>query len=269
MATLYTETLTYGGFTIQLYADYTWYTSNTEAIFEGTLYLSFSGTSSKHDDTAAVTGTKKLVRTSIGTSSGYYQAISIIISNIPVGQSFSETAEVGEFFCSVPRTTSSQSVTLSVNAPVQLTSWSIDRTETLRGTKSITVPALTSYTIAYNANGGSDAPANQTKYYGVDLTLSDVIPTRSGYTFVNWNTAANGTGTSYSSSGTYTANAGTTLYAQWIESGPSDPGSVYIGVNDVARKVNTMYVGVNGVAKKVTKAYVGVDNVATLIFQDN
>ncbi len=71
------------------------------------------------------------------------------------------------------------------------------------------------YTVTYNANGGSGAPANQTKTHGVNLTLSNTKPTRTGYTFVNWNTASNGTGTTYASGGTYTGNANLTLYAQW------------------------------------------------------
>ena len=71
------------------------------------------------------------------------------------------------------------------------------------------------YTVSYNANGGSGAPGNQTKTYGVDLTLSSTKPTRTGYTFVSWNTKADGTGTTYASGGIYTGNAALTLYAKW------------------------------------------------------
>ncbi len=77
------------------------------------------------------------------------------------------------------------------------------------------------YTIAYNANGGSGAPTSQTKTYNVTLTLSATVPTRSGYTFNGWNTAADGTGTSYAAGGSYTANAGTTLYAKWLIAAPT------------------------------------------------
>jgi uncharacterized repeat protein (TIGR02543 family) len=38
---------------------------------------------------------------------------------------------------------------------------------------------------------------------------------KTGYTFSGWNTAADGTGTSYASSGSYTLNAPLTLYAKW------------------------------------------------------
>ena len=71
------------------------------------------------------------------------------------------------------------------------------------------------YAVSYNANGGTGAPAAQTKTYGKDLTLSKTIPTRTGYTFKNWNTKSDGTGTSYASGATYTANASITLYAIW------------------------------------------------------
>ena len=76
-------------------------------------------------------------------------------------------------------------------------------------------PEYSTYTISYNANGGSGAPSSQTKTHGVSLTLSSTKPTRSGYTFTGWNTKANGTGTSYSAGGSYTVNASVTLYAQW------------------------------------------------------
>ena len=34
------------------------------------------------------------------------------------------------------------------------------------------------YTISYNANGGSNVPASQTKVHGVTLTLSSTVPYR-------------------------------------------------------------------------------------------
>lgn len=71
------------------------------------------------------------------------------------------------------------------------------------------------YTISYNANGGSGAPGSQTKTHGTDLKLSSTKPTRSGYTFVNWNTKSDGSGTNYASGATYNTNANITLYAIW------------------------------------------------------
>lgn len=75
--------------------------------------------------------------------------------------------------------------------------------------------SFSEYTIKYNANGGSGAPSSQTKTYGKTLTLRSGVPTRTGYTFTKWNTASDGSGTSYSAGGSYTANKSATLYAQW------------------------------------------------------
>ena len=73
------------------------------------------------------------------------------------------------------------------------------------------------YTVKYYANGGSDAPANQTKTYGKTLTLRTAKPSRTGYIFKNWNTKANGNGKNYSPGASYTANSDLDLYAQWEE----------------------------------------------------
>ena len=70
-------------------------------------------------------------------------------------------------------------------------------------------------TVNYNANGGSGAPSSQNKYNTVDITLSSTKPTRTGYTFVNWNTKSDGSGTSYQSGSKYSSNESTTLYATW------------------------------------------------------
>ena len=75
------------------------------------------------------------------------------------------------------------------------------------------------YTVTYNANGGGGAPSATTKSHGINLPLSSTQPSRSGYLFTGWNTAANGSGTAYSSGSIYTGNADLTLYAQWSQSG--------------------------------------------------
>ena len=71
------------------------------------------------------------------------------------------------------------------------------------------------YTISYNANGGSGVPSSQSKVYGTSITLSSTTPTKTGYTFTDWNTSSDGTGTSYAPGGSYSANENITLYAQW------------------------------------------------------
>lgn len=71
------------------------------------------------------------------------------------------------------------------------------------------------YTVKYDANGGTGAPSNQTKTKGKELVLSTTVPTKEGYKFVNWNTKKDGTGTSYNAGSKYTTEASVTLYAQY------------------------------------------------------
>ncbi|MBS6475190.1 MAG: InlB B-repeat-containing protein [Clostridiales bacterium] len=89
----------------------------------------------------------------------------------------------------------------------------IDATMTV--TASYDIPALTGYAVTYNANGGAGAPANQTKLYGINLTLSDMKPTRTGYAFQGWATSGTATTAEYASGAIYTGNAALTLYAVW------------------------------------------------------
>lgn len=71
------------------------------------------------------------------------------------------------------------------------------------------------YTVSYDANGGSGAPANQTKTYGVSLTLSSTKPTRTNYNFLGWATSASATTATYAAGESYTDNSAVTLYAVW------------------------------------------------------
>lgn len=114
---------------------------------------------------------------------------------------------------SISKTTSSKSVSWSVQFWQYTDGTAQSNKQTISG--STTISAKTSYTVSYNANGGSGAPSSQTKWYGTTLTLSSTKPTRTGYSFQNWNTNSGGTGTSYASGASYTVNAAVTLYAQW------------------------------------------------------
>ena len=71
------------------------------------------------------------------------------------------------------------------------------------------------YSVTYNANGGSGAPAKSTKTYGKTLILSTTKPTRANYNFLGWAESASATSAKYSAGGSYTANAAVTLYAVW------------------------------------------------------
>lgn len=83
------------------------------------------------------------------------------------------------------------------------------------------------YTVTYLGNTNTSGTAlidGSSPYLGGSIvtilgnTGSPVLA-KIGYQFAGWNTAANGTGTSYVGGNMFTINANTTLYAQWIIGG--------------------------------------------------
>ena len=75
----------------------------------------------------------------------------------------------------------------------------------------------TNFTIKYDANGGTGAPATQTKKAGASIKISSVIPKRENYVFSHWNTSPLGVGHGewFNLNETYSKDADLTLYAQW------------------------------------------------------
>lgn len=70
-------------------------------------------------------------------------------------------------------------------------------------------------TVSFDANGGAGSMPNQVA--GQPTALTQNTFTRSGYTFANWNTSADGTGTAYSDGASYSFAQSMTLYAQWTD----------------------------------------------------
>lgn len=91
------------------------------------------------------------------------------------------------------------------------------------GRLPLTVPAKTTYAINYYANNGVNPPGSQSKIHGQTVTIKGAESmTRTGYTFVNWNTLANPTldnpGDAYgpnTANTTYSTDTPLALYAQW------------------------------------------------------
>ena len=75
-------------------------------------------------------------------------------------------------------------------------------------------------TVTFEANGSEEYPvkgtmAAQTVLEKTDTALNANTFTREGYNFLNWTTAADGTGESYADGATVNLTEDTTLYAQW------------------------------------------------------
>lgn len=130
----------------------------------------------------------------------------------------------------------------------------------------LSIPAKPSWSIYYNANGGTSTPATQTKWYGETLKLAGSITkdntTEDGYiitynhnypestdatstmtntrswSFYRW-AAGSVSGTQYQSGADYTSNSSTTMYAVWNSSiatygsttlpTPTRPGFTFLG----------------------------------------
>jgi uncharacterized repeat protein (TIGR02543 family) len=78
-----------------------------------------------------------------------------------------------------------------------------------------------SYTVTFKKNDGTAANHAVKTVVFPASTVTDfpANPTRTGYTFAEWNTAQNGLGSAFTVSTTVSADI--TVYAQWTPSGPS------------------------------------------------
>ena len=136
-------------------------------------------------------------------------------------------------------------------------------------TVSFTIPARSSHTVSYDANGGSGSIPSFTKFYSAtgETAYYETLSDGSGFTkpyhrIVGWNTMSDGSGISYPLSGNYTANgtAAVTLYAQCEKTTPTIrakindsivTGQFYIKANNAIHLVSEAYVKVNGVWKQI------------------
>ena len=81
------------------------------------------------------------------------------------------------------------------------------------GTWTFTLAVFTPITVTFVANGGQGSMSPETKSASTALTPN--VFTRAKHAFTKWNTAADGSGTSYANGATYLFIAKVTLYAQW------------------------------------------------------
>lgn len=99
------------------------------------------------------------------------------------------------------------------------TSYAPTATESPAGTNTsiaaifLATPA-TAYTVTFDGHGSTGGSmSTETTTIATHLTANAF--TRTGYSFAGWNTAADGSGTSYADGASYPFTSSTTLYAQW------------------------------------------------------
>lgn len=81
------------------------------------------------------------------------------------------------------------------------------------------------YSVTYDANGGQGQIIDDEDYAEnatVTVKAADGL-SKDNATFVNWNTVADGTGTSYNANDTFQITENTTLYAIWKDNSKPDP----------------------------------------------
>lgn len=99
------------------------------------------------------------------------------------------------------------------------------------------------YTVSFNPNGAdSGTQEPQTKTYGARLVIAGCGYTRTGYSFSEWNTAADGTGTSYPAGSYYETNEPVTLYAIWTKNNIP----VYLNDDGTIRQAVKAYMNIGG-----------------------
>lgn len=106
------------------------------------------------------------------------------------------------------------------------------------------------WSIIYDANGGTNAPEKQTANVGQSIIITQDKPIRSGYTFLGWSTWSGATEpeTAYTPGYSYMSEYDTTLYAVWEED-----KRMYLGYD----RIRKIYIG----NKQVTAAYLGTTKI--------
>lgn len=249
----------------------------TEARHDPTIKLKFTATISRSGDTVSVklSGMKFWV-----SGPGGYGYKMSVYAMATAGSSASgswtklakssETKNVKWTINPSNKTVSCTDKTTTVY--VQIGAYSSDKKNCYgSSTKKITAYAFTApppnYTITYNANGGTDAPAAQSipfasptanllgddthPYFPTSVDYWDdwdhiFVPTSTeipvpNREFLSWNTKADGTGTDYTRNAEYTATANATMYAKW-------GNAEFTCDTPTARYYNMTYVPNNGTA---------------------
>ena len=112
-------------------------------------------------------------------------------------------------------------VTAAADTGYSFSSWSDSSTQNPRTDTNVSANvsvtasfSINQYTVTFDSQGGSSVDSI-TQNYNTSVTVP-AGPSKTGYTFDSWNTAADGSGTAYNPGDTFSMPvSGRTLYAQW------------------------------------------------------
>ncbi len=111
------------------------------------------------------------------------------------------------------------------------------------------------YQVTYCGNRGVNVPDSEKTAVTRDYKITESIPTRKGFSFVEWNTRVDGSGTSYLPGSTYTGRKDLVLYAIW--------GNEDFNVR------NLQYDAKNGIISGVDYDNLGIAILKSSILNDN
>ncbi|MBO5834492.1 MAG: InlB B-repeat-containing protein [Bacteroidales bacterium] len=119
------------------------------------------------------------------------------------------------------------------------------------------------YSVTFKANGGIGTMADQVFEAGVSQALVSNAFTHENETFIGWNTAPDGSGTSYTDKQVVSLTEDLTLYAQWkAKTSFSNITSTVCELSPITfveETADQSWVFQNGISVKVDKFYVSVD----------
>jgi uncharacterized repeat protein (TIGR02543 family) len=120
---------------------------------------------------------------------------------------------------------------------------------------------LPTYTITYNGNTNTSgsAPTDATSPYAAGATVTTLGNTgnltKTGYSFNDWNTAANGTGTSQAAASTFTMpSSNVVLYAQWSPNNYTVTFDANTGTGSMSSQAIAFTASANLTANSFTKS---------------
>lgn len=131
---------------------------------------------------------------------------------------------------------------------------------TMKASKTYTIAARTKYTITYNANGGSSAPAATSGYAGLSTTITEDEPEREDYVFIGWATSSSATSATYSPGGSITLTSNITLYAVWQKDVDTIKYNLNGGSGDFATQTKTSGASITLHTGSPTRTYYSFNN---------
>lgn len=133
------------------------------------------------------------------------------VSGCTITISTTEATKDGAIFAGWGEQASSTSASYNSGDPITLSGDTVEKT--------LYAVFASNYTLSYNANGGSTAPASQTCQEiaggGCNVEVSFDALTRDGYHFLGWGESADATSIAYAGGQNITLNSNKTLFAIW------------------------------------------------------